>query len=78
MVVGAVCYRRVYSFQDYASVSLITLGIALFSVSKTNTPAIDNEAQVSEWHHLLGLLLVCCNLMLDGFTNQEQDRINKV
>ena len=78
-------YRRKYAMSDYVAVALITSGIALFSLAKAPKPAVhaDVEDEAGDGFgpqllQLIGILLVCANIMLDGFTNQEQDRINKV
>ena len=70
---------------DYVAVALITFGIALFSLAKAPKPAVhadmSDEADDGfgpQLRQLFGILLVCANIMLDGFTNHEQDRINKV
>lgn len=84
MLVGTIVYQRKYSLSDYLSVGLITLGIALFSLAKAQKPAVphvDDSADGDGWsphlQQLLGIVLVCANIMLDGFTNQEQERIKQ-
>ena len=63
-----------YKMIDFLSGLLITAGIALFSYKKgkeSKTEDKDSNLQ------LVGLGLVFCNLLLDGYTNAKQEKMYK-
>ena len=78
--VGMVFYGRTYTWYKMTGVVLLCGGIALFSSAKggsvksssaTAAPSDGNETT----NLLTGIFLVSLNLLLDGYTNNEQDRI---
>jgi len=71
MLVGLLFYQRKYPWYKYVSVLLLCSGIALFSFRKSGGKIVDVYSQV------IGIVLVCVNLFLDGYTNNEQDEIFK-
>ncbi|CAM9096602.1 unnamed protein product [Pylaiella littoralis] len=81
MLVGVVMLGRRHTRAEYLAVGLITAGVALFSFK----PAALEDAELTKedgghagsgGSNLIGLALVSVNLILDGVTNAEQDRIN--
>lgn len=76
MLIGVIFYGRKYTWYKYLSVFLICLGIAMFSSSKFSSASSSSTNQ--EGYKLAtGIILVLCNLFLDGYTNNEQDAIFK-
>jgi len=73
MLVGVLFYGRSYTWYKYVSVFLICVGIALFSSAKASTPSSDSDFSTNKV--LFGIVLVLFNLLLDGYTNNEQDFI---
>eukprot|EP00903_Cladosiphon_okamuranus_P014364 g13336.t2 len=82
MLVGVVMLGRRHTRAEYLAVALITTGVALFSLKPEafQEAALAKEGggdtPVGGSNNLLGLALVSVNLILDGVTNAEQDRIN--
>ncbi|KAG5192346.1 UDP-Glc/Gal endoplasmic reticulum nucleotide sugar transporter [Tribonema minus] len=78
MVMGFLVSGKRYTRAEYLSVGLITAGVALFSY-KPGGGGHGKHAEVERGALMeaLGLGLVLVNLMLDGFTNAQQDLINK-
>lgn len=73
MAIGVIFYGRVYGWYKYASVVLLVWGIYLFTAAKK--AGSDSSGEVDIKVVLFGMLLVLVNLAMDGYTNNEQDRI---
>lgn len=80
MVMGALFYGQSYPWFKYASVVLLCAGIAGFSIlqksssSKGSSSGSGGEgADVDTTRQLIGIGFVVMNLLLDGYTNNEQD-----
>lgn len=73
MAIGALFYRKRYEFHKYISVVLICGGISLFMGFSGKAKAGDVKVGFS--FQLFGLSLVLINLLLDGVTSNEQDRL---
>jgi UDP-galactose transporter B1 len=71
MIVGILLYSRKFPIYKYVSVLLICGGIALFSSGKRASTSSNNKSP----DLLIGVILVVINLILDGYTNNEQDAI---
>lgn len=71
MLIGIVFYGKKYPWYKYVSVLLVCGGIALFSSAKKGSDSSGPASQSLAF----GIFLVLVNLMLDGYTNNEQDRI---
>jgi solute carrier family 35 (UDP-galactose transporter), member B1 len=78
--VGMVFYGKRYTWHKMVGVALLCGGIALFSSAKggsvksSSTSAIPSDG--NETINLItGICLVSLNLLLDGYTNNEQDQI---
>lgn len=72
MLMGFLIAGKRYQLSEYFAVSLITVGIALYSLKPGSTVA----AAAGGWRQLFGLGLVLVNLLLDGYTAAHQDKIN--
>jgi solute carrier family 35 (UDP-galactose transporter), member B1 len=81
MLMGFLISGKRYTCSEFLSVGLITAGVTLFSFKPTNAVAQLDTKEVKSWGpsltELVGLALVLVNLVLDGFTNAQQDLINK-
>lgn len=75
VLIGSMFYRAYYSFEKYATVALITLGVLLFSFLEEKSETSGEGARESS--SLTGLLLIFINLMMDGFTCSTQDQLVK-
>lgn len=75
MLMGVFFYGNEYPWYKYVSVFMLCGGIALFSIMKESKVEADGSSDSTRM--LIGLGLVAGNLMLDGFTNNEQDAIFK-
>jgi UDP-galactose transporter B1 len=73
MTIGVVFYQRVYGWYKYASVALLCAGIYLFTQGKKSDAHSSGGGDIKLV--LFGMLLVLINLGMDGYTNNEQDRI---
>eukprot|EP00735_Rhodelphis_limneticus_P006624 TRINITY_DN19055_c0_g1::TRINITY_DN19055_c0_g1_i1::g.13893::m.13893 TRINITY_DN19055_c0_g1::TRINITY_DN19055_c0_g1_i1::g.13893 ORF type:complete len:331 (+),score=61.86,sp/Q9M9S6/UTR3_ARATH/37.10/5e-49,UAA/PF08449.6/3.8e-73,EamA/PF00892.15/0.71,EamA/PF00892.15/6.9e-07,DUF914/PF06027.7/3.2e-06,TPT/PF03151.11/93,TPT/PF03151.11/4.4e-06,EmrE/PF13536.1/1.1,EmrE/PF13536.1/1.9e+02,EmrE/PF13536.1/0.0041,Nuc_sug_transp/PF04142.10/0.067,Nuc_sug_transp/PF04142.10/3.2,Cation_efflux/PF01545.16/1.3e+02,Cation_ef len=62
-----------YHWKQYASVGLITIGVGIFSSGAHKHVQGESESEAT----LIGLALVLANLVLDGFTNAQQDKLNR-
>eukprot|EP00698_Gefionella_okellyi_P024586 TRINITY_DN8723_c0_g1_i1.p1 TRINITY_DN8723_c0_g1~~TRINITY_DN8723_c0_g1_i1.p1 ORF type:complete len:363 (-),score=51.00 TRINITY_DN8723_c0_g1_i1:51-1052(-) len=70
MLMGIIILRRRYNFIEYASVLLITAGIAMFQLTKPGTDQLQLRAGMGE-------LLLLISLALDGVTGSLQERLFK-
>jgi UDP-galactose transporter B1 len=71
MLIGVLFYGRKYTWYKYVSVSLICIGIALFSMAKAS-----HEGDSKDGTKLfIGICMVLLNLLIDGYTNNEQDLV---
>jgi UDP-galactose transporter B1 len=78
ILVGLVVYRRTYTWYKIVGVILLCAGIALFSSAKggsVKSPAASGSGSSDSFNLGVGIVLVAGNLILDGFTNNEQDEI---
>jgi solute carrier family 35 (UDP-galactose transporter), member B1 len=75
ILIGVVYYGKSYKWYKYLSVALICLGIALFSSSKKKASNSTSDSPIPMLDLSIGIVLVLCNLCLDGYTNNEQDLI---
>lgn len=76
MSIGVIFYGRKYGWHKYASVVLLCVGIYLFTSSKKSGGSTGSAAAETDIKLVLfGMLLVLVNLGMDGYTNNEQDRI---
>ena len=78
ILVGLVVYRRTYTWYKIVGVVLLCAGIALFSSAKggsVKSPASSDSGSSDSFNLGAGIVLVAGNLILDGFTNNEQDEI---
>lgn len=75
--VGIVIFGKKYTWYKLAAVVLLCGGIALFSSAKGGSIKSPHAESGSDDSHnlLIGILLVSLNLLLDGYTSNEQDRI---
>ena len=69
MVMGTVLKGTTYSVVEYVEALAITVGVAVFSLSKGGTHSNDTTTQLS------GFLLLCSYVAADSFTSQWQSRI---
>ena len=77
MLVGIIFYNRKFPWYKYVSVLLVCAGIGLFSSGKKDSAAVTTSAKDASdgWSGVIGIGLVLLNLLLDGYTNNEQDEI---
>lgn len=73
MVMGWMLYGVQYSLIQWAITGTICSGLVLFS--SASAPAA--TAKLADAHMLLGYCLCFGNLCFDGFTNSNQDVLNK-
>lgn len=73
MAMGVVFYGRVYGWYKYISVLLLVGGIYLFTASKKS--GSEGAVELDIKTVLFGMMLVLINLAMDGYTNNEQDRL---
>ena len=80
ILVGMVLYGRKYTWYKLLSVALLCAGIAMFSSAKggsIKSPSAAGNGSSDAFNLGVGILLVSLNLLLDGYTNNEQDEIFK-
>jgi len=73
MAIGVIFYGRKYGWYKYASVALLVWGIYLFTAGKKSGSQTADELDIKVI--LFGMMLVLINLGMDGYTNNEQDRL---
>jgi UDP-galactose transporter B1 len=77
MVMGALFYGQSYPWFKYVSVVLLCVGIAAFSIlqksSSSKSSGAGSSGEVAYTRQLIGIGFVVMNLLLDGYTNNEQD-----
>ena len=73
MSIGVIFYGRIYPWYKYASVILLCWGIYLFTQGKKTESHSTHESDIKLI--MFGMMLVLVNLGMDGYTNNEQDRI---
>jgi UDP-galactose transporter B1 len=78
--VGMFFYGRKYTWYKLVGVALLCGGIAMFSSAKggsvkSSSTSADPSTGSDMTNLLTGILLVGMNLLLDGYTNNEQDQI---
>lgn len=77
MLMGVFLYKRSFPIYKYVSVLLVVGGICLFSsVKKESSSTVTSATSPTDSSNMMiGLTLVLVNLILDGYTNNEQDKI---
>ena len=79
MAIGVSFYGKKYGWSKYVSVLLLCGGIYLFTSGKKSSKgpaaASTTEEDSDIYKVLFGMLLVLVNLGMDGYTNNEQDRL---
>jgi UDP-galactose transporter B1 len=84
MFIGVIFYQKRYTWYKVVSVFMLCTGIAMFSSAKKgghgHGKSSGSDSPVEGEHSetiklLIGIVLVSLNLLLDGYTNNEQDQI---
>lgn len=75
MIMGRFVNKQTYSWQDYITAALISLGVGLFFFASPDG-VLDNQ-QRSTAGLLSGILLVCGYLFFDSFTSNWQGHVFK-
>ena len=84
MLMGVFLYKRTFPIYKYISVFLVVGGICLFSsVKKESSSSSSSPATTAtlttpptdSTNMMIGIALILVNLILDGYTNNEQDKI---
>lgn len=75
MLVHYVCFNTVYPKYKYIVAFIITSGVAMFTIGgmKSSSKSSGEDGNV-----ILGLIMLCASLFLDGFMNSAQDMIFKI
>ena len=73
MIMGTILGGKRYGSLEYACAGLIAMGISLFAQRSSNASASKLVAPNAPW----GYFLCVTNLLLDGYTNAEQDEVQK-
>jgi UDP-galactose transporter B1 len=74
IIIGMIFYGKTYTWYKMVGVALLCGGIALFSSAKGGSMASSSSGNDTT-NLLVGIFLVALNLLLDGYTNNEQDQI---
>jgi UDP-galactose transporter B1 len=74
IIIGMIFYGKTYTWYKMVGVALLCGGIALFSSAKGGSMASSSSGNDTT-NLLIGIFLVALNLLLDGYTNNEQDQI---
>jgi UDP-galactose transporter B1 len=79
MVAGALIHKKKYSLADYTRVSMVTLGIIVFTFFKDAAKAVkaSNGTEISIWIEVFGLVLAFSSLILDAFVSPNQEAVTK-
>lgn len=72
MLMGTVLKGTKYSTAEYLEALGITVGVTIFSLSKSNWSSSSTAA-----YEVLGFLLLCCYVVSDSFTSQWQSKLYK-
>ena len=77
MLVQTIMDRKIYPWQKYLSVTVVTIGVAWFTWLKPGKGDGGGGGGDGDGHGLawVGLLLVGLNLLLDGFVNAKEGRM---
>ena len=73
MIMGTILGGKRYGSWEYVCAGLIAVGISLFAQRSSNAAARKLVAPNAPW----GYFLCVANLVLDGYTNAEQDEVQK-
>ncbi|TPX33885.1 hypothetical protein SmJEL517_g03334 [Synchytrium microbalum] len=73
MVAGIVLHRKSFAWYKYVVVALITAGVSGFMLLHDQ----ENTSKGSQSSSAYGLLLLTCNLLIDGATNSTQESMFK-
>jgi UDP-galactose transporter B1 len=79
MVAGALLHNKKYSVADYIRVSMVTVGIIVFTFFKDSMKASQSPhgAEISIWIEVLGLVLAFGSLILDAFVSPNQQAVTE-
>lgn len=80
MLIGRVFFQQVYQWYKYLSVAFLCIGITMFTLSQSHPEKANRQLENgNSGHEILfacyGVLLILINLSMDGYTNNEQDRL---
>ena len=80
MLIGSIFFKQVYQWYKYCSVALLCIGISTFTFAQSSSKNkmkenTDNNNEYNILYSLFGVFLILINLSLDGYTNNEQDRL---
>lgn len=70
-----VLYRRAISKKKMVVILMITVGVTLFMMSGHSRKAASAEKTFTAAQSLYGLLLILCNMLIDGSVNSMQDSL---
>lgn len=73
MIMGTILGGKRYGSLEYLCAALIAMGISLFAQRSSSAAASKLVAPNAPW----GYFLCVTNLLLDGYTNAEQDEVQK-
>lgn len=74
MIVGMLVNKKTYPLSEYVEAVLITLGVALFTLSEKSSESSHPGGQQDT---LVGVVLLATYLMADSFTSQWQSKVYK-
>jgi UDP-galactose transporter B1 len=79
MIVGGVFFGQKYPWFKYVSVAMLCLGISTLTLAQSSSKGQSSESAGSFGllYSLYGVVLILLNLAMDGYTNNEQDRLYK-
>lgn len=82
MLIGVVFYQRKYPWYKYVMIAMLCSGVALYSYFSADAVDADvdsipnsNSSKTSTSSLLTGMFLIGVHLSLEGFTNNDQDKI---
>lgn len=80
MLIGVLQFGKTYSLVKYISVLLLVVGITLFSMAANHKHDSGDSAATAAVVtplslQILGIVLIFANLILDGYTNNQQDAV---
>jgi solute carrier family 35 (UDP-galactose transporter), member B1 len=79
MVAGALLHGKKYSVADYIRVSMVTVGIIVFTFFKDSakTSQSSHGVEISIWTEVFGLVLAFGSLILDAFVSPNQQAVTE-
>lgn len=75
MIIHKLFYSTKFPNLKYFVASLVTIGVAFFTLSHHNS---DSKASINDGNTLLGLSQLIGSMLLDGLTNSTQDQLFKL